>query len=136
MPACHGCGGVGHGRLLVEQGVEARAAALGPGQRAHRVDERRQGLADGHRHDHEQRRDRSARDGRVDQVGGGQRGGGGGDEQGGGDERAAAALPAHCQPQRVVRVRQPARSGALAADGLQLDGLPRHEVADPQHLGA
>ena len=61
MPAATACGGVGHGRLLVEQGVEARAAALGAGQRAHRVDERRQGLTDGHRHDHEQRRDRCRR---------------------------------------------------------------------------
>ena len=52
---------VGHRRLLVEQGVEANRAALRPGEVTHRVDERGQGVADGDRHDDEQRRDRALR---------------------------------------------------------------------------
>ena len=113
MPSATAVGRVGHRRLLVEQRVEADRAALGPGEVAHGVDQRGEGVADGDRDDDEQGRDRAAGDGGVDEQGGEQRRHGGGHEQRRRDQGATAALPAHRPAQRVVGVGEPAGGGAV-----------------------
>ena len=104
---------VGHRRLLVEQSVEANRAALRPGEVAHRVDQRGQGVADGDRYDDQEGRDRAAGDGRVDEQGAEQRGHGGGHEERRGDQRTTAALPPHHPAQCVVGIGEPPVRGLM-----------------------
>ena len=97
-------GVVGHRRLLVEQGGQPGTAALGTGEGAHRVDERREGVAHGDGDDDEQRRHGGSRRRGVGEGRRGQGRRGGGDEEGCGHERAPPALPAHRAAQRLVRL--------------------------------
>ena len=126
---------VGHRRLLVEERLEAHRTALGPGEVAHRVDQRGQGVTDGDRYDDQECRDRAAGVGGVDQQGGEQGGHGGGHEEGRGHQGTTAALPPHHAAQRVVGVGEPPGGRVRGADRLEVGRLARHEVADPEHLG-
>ena len=128
--------GVGDGRREVEQGVDAVLAAAGPGQGAHGVDEGRDRLGDRDRREHEERLDR----GRDGEVLGDDRGDGDGrahrDEEEGGCGRATGADAPGDPVERGVGVVEPAERGRPAADGAQLAGLARHQLADACHLGA
>ena len=124
------------GGFLVEERGEPGAAALRPGQRPHRVDERGEGLADGDGHEHEERRHRCADGAGVDDEGRGDGGGGRRQQQERGNEGPAPALPSDRRPERRVRVVEPAEGGALGPDGAELAGLAGDQVADPRGLGA
>ena len=105
----------------------------GAGEVAHRVEQRREGVADSDRDEHEQGGDRAARPAgpTMNAATGRHRGR---HEQ----RRSDQGAPRLCRrtARRSGRGRREPPAAVVGADGLQLGGLAGDEVADPQHLGA
>ena len=128
--------GVAHGGGEVEQVVDAALALLGAGEGPHGVDERRDGVGHRDRGQGEQRLDRCCG---VEPLG---------DDRhhddrcaDGDEEERRCGSPTETDPagdpgERGVGVVEPAEGCRPPADGPQLVGLRRHQLADPGDLGA